>query len=216
MATFTEQLSQPYTHIHTTIPKEISEKVTTMENEHAASFDISKAAKAGDKLPDFKIKDAFGEEVSRDKLLAKGNIVLSFYRGEWCPYCNLELRALQKIVPELAAKGTTLVAISPELPDQAFVTSQKNELTFPVLSDLGNGLARQLGIIFKQPDTIKDVLGFWGGLDWKAHCGDESYEVPVPATILIDKTGTIRNTFIDPHWTKRLEPATVLKWIDEL
>ncbi|KIJ36011.1 hypothetical protein M422DRAFT_261560 [Sphaerobolus stellatus SS14] len=207
MATLTEQLSQLYTNIHSTIPKEILDKVKTMESEHSASFDVSKAAKAGDKLPDFK---------SRMHSERKGNIVLFFYRGEWCPYCNLELRALQKIVPELAAKGTTLVAVSPELPHQAFVTSQKNELTFPVLSDLGNGLARQLGIVFKQPDTIKDVLGFWGGLDWKAHCGDESYEVPVPATILIDKTGTIRNTFIDPQWTKRLEPATVLKWIDEL
>ncbi|KIJ39637.1 hypothetical protein M422DRAFT_230595 [Sphaerobolus stellatus SS14] len=146
MATLTEQLSQLYTDIHTTIPKEISEKINTMLSEHSASFDVSKAAKAGDKLPDFKIKDAFGKEVSRDELLAGGNIVLSFYRGEWCPYCNLELRALQKIVPELAANGTTLVAISPELPDQAFVTSQKNELKFPVLSDLGNGLARKRGI----------------------------------------------------------------------
>ncbi|KIJ35654.1 hypothetical protein M422DRAFT_34588 [Sphaerobolus stellatus SS14] len=216
MATLTQELSDFYTKIHSNIPKDASNTLNSIEAEHSATFDYANAVKAGDKLPDFKLTDTFGKEVTRDELLAQGNVLLSFYRGEWCPFCNLEMRALQKILPELAARGTTLVAVSPELPDQAIVTSQKNEITFPILSDVGNGLARQLNIVFKQPERIHEVWNLMGGIDWKARYGDNSLEVPVPATILVDKTGTIRNVHLDPNWTKRLEPTTVLTWIDQL
>ncbi|KIJ34437.1 hypothetical protein M422DRAFT_35090 [Sphaerobolus stellatus SS14] len=216
MATLTEQLSDYYTTHHAKIPADVAATVNSIQAEHSASFDFSKAVKAGDKLPDFKLRDTFGKDVTRDELLAKGNIILSFYRGEWCPFCNLELRALEKLLPEFTAKGTTLVAVSPELPDQAIVTSQKNEITFPILSDVGNGLARQLNIVFKQPERIKDIWALRGGVDWQARYGDESLEVPVPGTILVDKTGTVRNVHLDPNWRKRLEPTTVLTWIDEL
>ncbi|KIJ44493.1 hypothetical protein M422DRAFT_30355 [Sphaerobolus stellatus SS14] len=216
MATLTEQHSNFYTTHHAKLPADASATLNSIEVEHSASFDFFQAVKAGDKLPDFKLRDTFGKNVTRDELLAKGNIILSFYRGEWCPYCNLELCALEKLLPEFAAKGTTLVAVSPELHDQAIVTSQKNEVTFPILSGVGNGLARQLNIVFKQPERIKDVWALRGGVDWQVRYGDESLEVPVTGTLLVDKTGTIRNVHLDPNWTKRLEPTTVLTWIDGL
>ncbi|KIJ43713.1 hypothetical protein M422DRAFT_169449, partial [Sphaerobolus stellatus SS14] len=171
MVTLTEQLFDCYTTRHAEKPADVSAALNSIQAEHSASFDFSKAVKAGDKLPDFKLRDTFGKDVTRNELLAKGNIILSFYRGGWCPFCNLELRALEKLLGEFAAKGTTLVAVSPELPDQAIVTSQKNEITFPILSDVGNGLARQLNIVFKQPERMKDI---WSSMDWQARYGDES------------------------------------------
>ncbi|KIJ43784.1 hypothetical protein M422DRAFT_253039 [Sphaerobolus stellatus SS14] len=157
-----------------------------------------KPSKQTTNSPDFKLRDTFGKDVTRDEL-TKGNIILSFCRGEWCPPCSLELRVLKKLLPESAAKGTTLIAASSALPNQVIVTSQKNEITFPILSNMGNGLVRQLNIVFKQTEKIKDFWTLRGGVDWQMRYGDESLEVPVPGTILVDKTGTIRNVHLDPN-----------------
>ncbi len=92
------------------------------------------------------------------ELLAKGPLLISFYRGGWCPYCNLALKALQDSLSAIKARGVTLVAISPELPNQSLTMQEKNELQFPVLSDVGNNLARKLGIVFQQPDTLRPIL----------------------------------------------------------
>jgi peroxiredoxin len=122
---------------------------------------------------------------------------------------------MQKHIDEFKAKGVSLVAISPELPNQSLTTTEKNNLKVPVLSDIGNKYARQLGIVFSQPDTLRPVFEKFGHNLPKRN-GDDSMEVPVPATILVDKKGIVRNTFIDPDYTKRVEPSTVLEWIDGL
>ena len=109
----------------------------------------------------------------------------------------------------------TLVAISPELPNQSLTTQEKNELQFPVLSDVGNNLARKLGILFQQPETVRPILKAYG-VDLQARNGDDSFVVPFPASYLIDSKGTIRYAFLDPDYTHRLEPSTALGWIDEL
>jgi len=105
------------------------------------------------------------------------------------------------------------VAISPELPDQSLSTREKGGLKFPVLSDVGNELARRMGIIFRQPEPMRSFFAS-NGIDFKTRYGNESLEVPIPATFLVDKKGVIRNTFIDADYTKRLEPTTALAWID--
>ena len=106
---------------------------------------ISSPSKVGDKMPPFTLPDANGKEISSDKLL-QGSVILSFYRGGWCPYCNLELRALQNLLPEFEKSNATLVAISPENPDRSLSTQEKNELKFPVLSDSNNKVARSMGL----------------------------------------------------------------------
>ncbi|KIJ41820.1 hypothetical protein M422DRAFT_255139 [Sphaerobolus stellatus SS14] len=208
MVTLTEQLSDFYTIRDAKIPADVSATLNSIQAEHSASFDFSKAVKAGDKHPRLQTQrhSRQGRHPQHHPTVANGAP----------PPCNLELRALKKLLPEFAAKGTTLIAVSPALPDQAIVTSQKNEITFPILSDVRNGLATQLNIVFKQPERIKDFWALRGGVDWQARYGDESLEVPVPGTILVDKTGTIHNVHIDPNWRKRLESTTVLTWIDEL
>ena len=109
----------------------------------------------------------------------------------------------------------TLVAISPQLPNYSLAMQEKNALQFPVLSDVGNNLARKLGILFQQPDTLRPILKAFG-VDLQARNGDDSFVVPFPASYLIDTKGMIRYAFLDPDYTRRLEPSTALGWIDEM
>ncbi|MGB3189179.1 MAG: peroxiredoxin-like family protein [Limnoraphis sp.] len=104
---------------------------------------VEKALKVGDQVPNFQLPNAVGETVEIKELFKSGATVITFYRGEWCPYCNLELRTLQKYLPEIEQFKATLVAISPQTPDHSLSTLEKNELTFEVLSDVGNQVAKK-------------------------------------------------------------------------
>jgi peroxiredoxin len=179
------------------------------------SFKPSSTIQVGDVLPEFRLSDAVGKDVSSSDLLAKGPLLLTFYRGEWCPFCNLALSAMQKRLDEFKAKGVTLVAISPELPDTALSMVEKHALKFPVLSDVGNKYAKQLGIVFVQPDSMRPFFS-GHGVDFKARNGDDTLAVPVPATFLVDINGIVRNSFVDPDYTKRLEPSVAVEWIDAM
>jgi peroxiredoxin len=197
------------------MPKEHSRAISKSIEDFAQTWNPANAISAGQQFPDFSLPDATGKQVSMKELLAKGPLLISFYRGEWCPYCNMALKALQDSLPAIKARGVTLVAISPELPDQSLTMQEKHELQFPVLSDAGNNLARKLGIVFQQPDTLRPVMEAHG-VDLKARNGDDSYEVPFPASYLVDSEGMIRYAFLDPDYTRRLEPSTALGWIDEM
>ncbi len=122
---------------------------------------------------------------------------------------------MQQNLHKFQAKGVTFVAISPELPDTSLSTIEKLALKFPVLSDVGNKFARELGIVFSMPDSLRSTFKSFGH-DLVQRNGDDSFEVPVPASLLIDEQGTVRNTFIDPRYWKRLETSTALEWIDAL
>lgn len=209
------ELSAVYENFHKNAPPHIVEATTTANADHKASFQPDSAIQVGDTLPEFCLSDAVGKEVKSADLLAHGPLLINFYRGEWCPFCNLALASMQKHLDEFKAKGVTLVAISPELPNQSLTTTQKHDLKFPVLSDVGNKFARQLGIIFKQPDILRPVFEAFGH-DLKTRNGDDSLEVPLPATLLVDQKGVVRNAYIETDYSKRLEPSTALEWIDAL
>jgi peroxiredoxin len=176
-----------------------------------ASGLINNALKVGQSVPDFTLPDAFGKKVSLKELLQQGAVVISFYRGEWCPFCNLELRALQEMLPKMKELGATLIAISPEKPDHGIVMAEKNKLTFPVLSDYGNNVARQFGVVFKIGNELKDFSKNVFKNDIAVRNGEDSYELPVPATYVVDKTGVIRfaNVEVD-YMTGRAEPDAVV------
>ena len=210
------QLSAVHNHLHSNPGlTEVTKIIDNTEKEFSASFKHDATIKVGDTFPSFELSDAFGKKVSSADLIANGPILITFYRGEWCPYCNLALAALQKNIDEFKSKGVTLVAISPELPNQSLSTTEKHALKFPVLSDVGNKLAKQLGILFPQPDAFRVVFNTFGQ-DLKARNGDDSLEVPVPANFLIDQKGVVRNAHIETDWSKRLEPSTALEWASEL
>jgi peroxiredoxin len=195
-----------------------AEVVSTMEaatRRLAESGFALRALGRGQRIPDFELPDATGRTVRSADLLAKGPLVLSFYRGHWCPYCNLELKALQRRLPEIRAKGATLVGISPQTPDQSLSTQQKNELEFPVLSDRGNQVARRFGLAFKLDASLEPIYrGF--GVDLQAHNGDDSKELPVPATYVIAADGTVVDVYVDVDYRRRLDPDVILDWLDRV
>jgi len=178
-------------------------------------YDPAKAIQPGSVFPQFQLTDTTGNKVSLNDLLAKGTVLVSFYRGEWYPFCNLELRAFQTHLEEFHQKGVTLVAVSPELSDLSLSISEKLSLKFPVLSDVGNQPAKQLGLLFTQPDSIQTVFDKFG-VDWKQRYGNDNLEVSVSATFFVDQKGIVRNIFVNPEYRYRLEPETALQWIDQI
>ena len=187
-----------------------------MERVRAAGT-VNNALKVGQSVPEFTLPDAFGNEVSLKTLLARGPVVISFYRGEWCPFCNLELLALQEALPKIKELGASLIAISPEKPDHGIVATEKNKLTFPVLSDLGNKVARQFGIVFQVGQELREFSKNVFKNDLALRNGDQSYELPVPATFVIDKPGTVRFAHADvDYMLGRVEPEVVVATLQKI
>ena len=185
--------------------------------EDVRSSGLANRAKAvGTVAPDFSLLDAFGSSVSLRELLAVGPIVLSFYRGEWCPFCNFELHALQEVLPQIQALGATLVAVSPEKPDFGAIATEKHKLTFPVLSDAGNQVARQYGLVYQVSEDQKTMSLNMFQLDIAARNADGSWELPIPATFVIDPNSTIRFAHVDPDYMLgRADPQSILAALRE-
>ena len=169
-----------------------------------------RSLKTGDKVPDFTLPNHRGEPRRLYDMLAESVVVLNFYRGGWCPYCNLELNALQQALPEIEASGARLVAISPELPDKTLDTQQRHELAFDVLSDVGNKISEDFGLVFALPEPLRPIYANLG-IDIPAFNGDSSFVLPVPASYVIDSDGTVRFHFVNADYTRRLEPDELLR-----
>ena len=178
---------------------------------------IDRALKVGQSAPDFSLPDAFGNLVSLKPLLAKGPVVITFYRGEWCPFCNIQLRALQLALPKMQELSATLVAISPEKPDHGIVLTEKNKLVFPVLSDFGNKVARQFGVVFEMGEELSEFARNAFKNDIRLRNGDESKELPVLATYVIDTAGVIRFAHVEvDYMTDRAKPETVIAALEAI
>jgi len=180
-----------------------------------ASGLADQSIKQGEKAPDFVLPDVNGENVQLSHLLAHGPVVLIFYRGGWCPYCNLALRSYQAILPKIQAAGATLVAVSPQTPDNPLSTREKMDLSFPVLSDSGNMVARAYGLVFTVASDVQAIQRGMG-LDVAKVNGSETWELPMPGSYVIAQDGVITLAFINPDHTHRLEPAAILTALDQL
>ncbi len=172
------------------------------------------AFKAGELAPDFTLPDAGGKPVQLSARLRAGPVVLKFYRGGWCPYCNLELRAYQKALPELLSLGAQLIAVSPEAPDNSLSTMEKNALAFPVLSDAGGKVAELYRLAFQLSEELKAIyqsrgrdLEKWNGGSWT---------LPAPGTFVIGKDRRIALSHVDADYRSRLEPASTIAAVREL
>ncbi len=198
-----------------TVPAEI---LTVMSNatDTLKSTQIEDTAiKSGAQAPAFTLPNHLGESRALSTLLESGPVVLSFYRGGWCPYCNLELAALQRALQEIQSIGATLVAISPEIPDNSLSTRDKNGLAFDVLYDKGNKVAESYGLVFELSETLRPIYDKFG-IDIPAYNGDKTFQLPIPATYVIDNEGIVQFHFADADYTKRLEPDDVVKALKAL
>jgi peroxiredoxin len=165
----------------------------------------------GDEAPDFTLRNQLGKEINLYKLLDKGPVVLIWYRGSWCPYCNLHLQYLQRSLPEFKALGVTLIALSPEKPDGSLSLKEKHKLDFEVLSDIDNKVAKDYGIVFKLIDEVSDLYKNTYKLDLEAYNDTGSDELPIPATYVIDMAGIIRYAYVNPDYTQRANPEDIIK-----
>lgn len=184
--------------------------------EYILSSDFGdKALSEGDKAEDFTLPNAKGEATQLSKLLEQGPIVLNFYRGGWCPFCNLEFKSLHDILPQIKELGANLVGISPELPDNSLDTIEKHQLQFEVLTDVGNNIARQYGIIMDVPEFMRPLYLEWG-IDLPKTNGDDTWELPIPATYIIGRDGNIISAYINKNYTERMEPSDIIKTLETL
>ena len=168
------------------------------------------ALRVGDRAPSIVLGNAKGETVDVGALLKEGPVIIAFYRGGWCPFCNLELRAFQCITPDIEAAGASLVAISPEKPDDSLSTVEKNALTFEVLSDVGQKVGRAFRLVYDLSDELKSAYnGF--GLDIPAKNGTPGeWALPMSATYIIDRDGVIIYAYTDADYRDRADPIDIL------
>lgn len=191
------------------VPRPVIETMHRATAELIASGAAGRALKAGDKAPAFTLNDPDGKAVSSAALLAEGPLVVSFYRGVWCPYCNMELQALQAALPTFQSFGANLVAISPQTAPNSRKSVRQNALGFPILSDPNNDVAAAFGLRFALPDYLVEL---YKGLknDLPAFNGDPSWTLPMPARFVIGQDGTILYAEVNPDYTRRPEPEDML------
>jgi peroxiredoxin len=195
--------------------KEVLDTMRRATAELIQSGQAQRAKKAGDAAPEFTLNDADGNKVSSRDLLAKGPLVVSFYRGVWCPYCNLELQALQAALPDIAARSASLVAISPQTAANSRKSQRDNKLTFPILSDVRSEVANAFGIRFALPDYLVELYkGFGNNLP--VVNDDPSWVLPMPARYVIAPGGIIAYSEVNPDYTHRPDPSELLPALDRL
>jgi len=194
-------------------PQSVIEVMRRATAELRDSGQAERALKVGDKAPAFTLNDPDGNEVSSTDLLGKGPLIVSFYRGVWCPYCNMDLQALQAALPEFQARGANLVAISPQTAVNSRKSVRQNELTFPILSDPHNDVADAFGLRFAMPDYL---INLYKNLknDLPGFNGDDSWTLPMPARYVIGQDGTILYAEVNPDYTRRPEPTDLLPALD--
>ena len=205
MTTLALQLDE----ITASVPAEISERIDSGLDD-VTSSGVARGLAVGDAAPDFRLTDAVGNQVVLADLLTEGPVVVTFYRGEWCPYCNLQLRALQEALPEITSTGATLVAISPQAPDHALTMTEKHELAFPVLSDLDQEVSEAYKVRFDVTGELEDIQVNVFKSDPARQNADGRRLLPVPSTFIIDRDGTVGFAAVNADWRVRVEPADVI------
>ena len=207
-ARLTDDLAALRAHYAVHMPADIAAAMQRADRELAASGIVERALKAGQRAPDFALPDHEGRLVRLGQMLREGSVILTFYRGGWCPYCNLELRAYQARTVEMARRGVRLIAVSPQAPERTASTVADNALGFDVLSDIGSKVGSAYGVAFDLADELRPLYARLGhalpdinGADWV---------LPVPATYVIAPSGDIVLAFVDTDYRSRLDPSEAI------
>jgi peroxiredoxin len=196
-------------------PPEIHPIMERATAELIASGQAGRALKAGDRAPVFILNDSEGKPVSSADLLARGPLIISYYRGVWCPYCNLELQALQETLPQFRTLGASLVAISPQTAVNSRKSQRQNKLDFPILSDMHNDVAAAFGLRFALPGYLVELYKSLKN-DLPVFNDDPAWTLPMPARYVIGQDGVIAYAEVNPDYTLRPEPDSMLPVLQRL
>lgn len=209
-ATLREALQSFQDGLSQQLPPAVHASLAAAIDSHIASHPAAHALKIGSTAPDFTLPDLRGQPLTLSKALV-GPVVLTFYRGSWCPYCDLQLRAYSRMLPELTRLKARLIAVSPQRPPaDGAGSSDYSSLGFPLLVDADNKVARQYGVVYSLDDAMRTVLkGF--GLDLAAVNGTDRWELPVPATFVISSDARIRWVHVEADYRLRAEPEDILR-----
>lgn len=213
--TFQQELAATAQHLASVLPPAAAQTIDGGITAVEASGQASHVLQVGQTAPSFTLPSATAELVDLGKLLQQGPVVLVFYRGNWCPYCNVQLRAYQQLLPELAQHNATLVAISPQTPDLTSLTASEKELSFPVLSDVGNVVARQYGLAYKVGAEVANTLRSVG-IDLAAHNGTADDELPLTATFVIGTDSLIKWSWVEASFKHRADPTEIIAALAQL
>jgi peroxiredoxin len=175
---------------------------------------VGRTLKVGDAAPGFALKDHNGKTISSSDLLASGRLVICFFRGRWDPFCCGQLEAMNQIAAQIQANGASLVAISPQIEKQAFFMVDQHKLRFPLLSDAGNQVAKKFRLAYRVPDDQQEIYRRVF-INLPLTNGDESWELPIPATYILEKDGTILYASANPDYTDRPEPLDILAAVEK-
>lgn len=195
-------------------PQAVIDVMRRATAELRASGLAERALRAGEMAPPFRLADPEGRMVDSAELLARGPLVVSFYRGVWCPYCNLELQALQEALADIRATGARLVAISPQTQVNSRKSVRSNGLAFPILSDAGNAVAEAFRLRFALPDYLVELYKSFKN-DLPLVNGDDTWTLPMPARFVIGQDGMVLYANVEPDYTRRPEPSDMLPVLRE-
>jgi peroxiredoxin len=208
-----DQLDSLTAKLRAMVPAERLAVVDLAAEELVQSGLAGRALKAGDQAPSFDLPDGDGMLWRSEDLLHNGPLVIIFYRGRWCAYCNAQLSALQEIHSQIATTGASMVAISPQTQKHSYMTHDMHKLRFPVLSDQGNQVARKFGLVYR---LSPEMQAMYESIMTKlpGYNGDQSWELPLAATYIVQKDGKISYTRVDADWRKRPEPEELLQMLN--
>ena len=195
-------------------PPHIVEAMKKATADLVATGQAERALKVGDQAPGFTLPGPDGKPVASRDLLTRGPLIVTFYRGVWCPYCNIELQALQQALPEIEAAGAALVAISPESASNSRKSTRQNELSFPILTDLGNEVAAAFGLRYRLPDELVTIYKGFGN-DLALVNGEPSWTLPMPGRFVIAPDGVIAYAEVNPDYTRRPDPEALMPALRE-
>jgi peroxiredoxin len=205
-----QQLDQLTAQVRSLVPAERLATVDRAAEELVRSRLAERALKAGDPAPSFELPDGDGMLWRSEELLRRGSLIIVFYRGRWCAYCNTQLAALQEVHQQIATAGASLIAISPQTQKHSYMTRDMHKLRFPILSDGGNQVARRFGLVYRVPPELQAM---YEGIMTKlpGYNGDQSWELPLAVTYVVQPDGKISYARVDADWRKRPEPEEVLQ-----
>ncbi|MGG3452724.1 peroxiredoxin-like family protein [Paenibacillus rhizolycopersici] len=213
--TFTQTLDQMRQEFIANTPADVYNELFRLINgqqQAGSAFGLSE----GQKAKDFTLNNSLGQAVNLYDELSQGPVVLTFYRGGWCPFCNMQLRSYQKVLPQIEAIGGRLIAVSPQSPDNTLTQQEKEDLQFQVLSDTNGLTAAAYNILYDVPDYIQDIFLNKFNLDLAEYNATNRWILPVTSTFMIDESGIVRSAYVEPDFMKRPDPEDILEQLRRL